>query len=921
MKFLLIFLFTINVCFSQEIQLDDIAINCTGYNCKKYADKVSTIKNVLFSEDSLRRNLKFLLNNQVLKNISYTVFNENDKNILLIEYSVKPTVTSVRTKVKGDVDYSFVEEMVDVREGDVFSLDKIKATVNTIKSSLESEGIVNSKVNYEYENTNEQIKVEFIIDSGKYLIIDQVNLKSKNKALRKFVNNKLRFLVNNKYQISSFKEDLNNIILDLKATGYFNIDIIYKKHMLNQDKVILELELINDDLYSIDVIGNQYFSKKFLKSFIKTIVTRYKEKLDLDKIKSKLTELYSEKGFYNSSFGINISNYKNKFSEKITHIKVDVTESDRTKIKSISFRGNYFFNTEYLLHHFSDNANEMVKSNYFHEHYVNEYIKVLKEEYLINGFVLVGINKPRVTFSKDRKSVDIVYILKEGPRAYVDNISIFGIEKELLSILKNKMKNKIESPFNPLVMQDDLGIILDVIKENGYFNAYLDESKKIISYKDNYSRVNINLKVVKDIKKRVKNIVIIGNTKTKHKFVNHVTKIKKGDLITPSYISMMQKKLLTTGAFKSVRVLPENINSSDVDLIINIEEKGTGNYEIVPGIRSDIGPKLKFGVNWLNIDGVNRTVNMSIQANQRIDLTSIDPERQDENKSLLEGTFKFDWSEPFIGWSQLNYAGSLSLSRLRYFSFDADIQRIVNGIDRTYNDNLSFSFKLKNEKINQFNGTGPEDEGEFIVGSLLPGLVADYRDNRARPMSGSYHELTVEYATPFFGSSDDISFATTISKNRVYIPIGKSYTLALSGTLGVQTNLISGGNIPSIKVFRLRGLETVRGFSENEINILSNGNDINDEIVDDKAYMANFKIEPRYLFSDNLMLGVFYDAGRVFYEEVDFGELRKSVGLSIKYLTPVGSINFDYGHKLLRKEDASGTLESPGRFHISIGFF
>ena len=69
------------------------------------------------------------------------------------------------------------------------------------------------------------------------------------------------------------------------------------------------------------------------------------------------------------------------------------------------------------------------------------------------------------------------------------------------------------------------------------------------------------------------------------------------------------------------------------------------------------------------------------------------------------------------------------------------------------------------------------------------------------------------------------------------------------------------------------------------------------------------------------MLGIFYDAGRIFVNEYDLSSLRSSVGLSFKYLTPVGSLDFDYGIKLLRKRDLDGTLESPGRLHVSIGFF
>jgi outer membrane protein insertion porin family len=105
------------------------------------------------------------------------------------------------------------------------------------------------------------------------------------------------------------------------------------------------------------------------------------------------------------------------------------------------------------------------------------------------------------------------------------------------------------------------------------------------------------------------------------------------------------------------------------------------------------------------------------------------------------------------------------------------------------------------------------------------------------------------------------------------------------------------------------------------MNRLPNDNDISEIRVDNRAYLANFKLEPRYFISDNLMAGVFYDAGRVFINRVDLGELNDSVGVTFKILTPVGTLDFDYGIKLLRKKDASGNLEDPGRFHVSIGFF
>ena len=138
----------------------------------------------------------------------------------------------------------------------------------------------------------------------------------------------------------------------------------------------------------------------------------------------------------------------------------------------------------------------------------------------------------------------------------------------------------------------------------------------------------------------------------------------------------------------------------------------------------------------------------------------------------------------------------------------------------------------------------------------------------------------------------------------------------------MQENLAKeDGYIPNIKVFRLNGVDVVRGYEDDEINRLPSGKPISEVQVDEKAYMAVLKLEPRFFLSDSSMFGLFYDTGRVFVGDYDTSQLRSSVGFTFKYLTPVGSLDFDYGIKLLRKRDEDGSLESPGRLHLSIGFF
>lgn len=127
------------------------------------------------------------------------------------------------------------------------------------------------------------------------------------------------------------------------------------------------------------------------------------------------------------------------------------------------------------------------------------------------------------------------------------------------------------------------------------------------------------------------------------------------------------------------------------------------------------------------------------------------------------------------------------------------------------------------------------------------------------------------------------------------------------------------GHIPSIKVFRLGGVNPVRGYSDIEVNrLIGESQSISDVLVQDKAYFINVNLEPRYQVNDDLIFGSFLDAGRVFIDSVRAQKMRKSVGFSIKYLTAVGTVDFHYGVKLDRREDLG---EQIGRFHFSIGQF
>ena len=76
-------------------------------------------------------------------------------------------------------------------------------------------------------------------------------------------------------------------------------------------------------------------------------------------------------------------------------------------------------------------------------------------------------------------------------------------------------------------------------------------------------------------------------------------------------------------------------------------------------------------------------------------------------------------------------------------------------------------------------------------------------------------------------------------------------------------------------------------------------------------------LEARIDLGMNLELTTFFDVGSVQDALVQGGSdrFRSSVGLGLRYITPIGPMGLLYGYKLDREEG-----ESAGRFHLSIGY-
>jgi len=178
--------------------------------------------------------------------------------------------------------------------------------------------------------------------------------------------------------------------------------------------------------------------------------------------------------------------------------------------------------------------------------------------------------------------------------------------------------------------------------------------------------------------------------------------------------------------------------------------------------------------------------------------------------------------------------------------------------------------------------------GNFLLFYPFINVVYDGRDSKINPKNGYYFSAYAEYGLDY--KPDASSYLKYLLEGRLIKSLG-DLTVATVGKIGVIDEF--AGIVPASKLFYAGGAYSNRAYGEYDIGYITSP--VSSSDLGGKTWL-NLSVEADYPLYEKLYGALFFDSTMITEESYDFkGETINSVGVGVRYMTPVGPLKVDIG--------------------------
>jgi outer membrane protein insertion porin family len=656
-----------------------------------------------------------------------------------------------------------------------------------------------------------------------------------------------------------------------------------------------------------------------------------------------LIDFFQSKGYFDAKVNTNFQNQSSS-----VELVYNVERGSRHNVESVAFQGNQHLGKDDLIRQVVVKPHRFLLSRgKFSDKLLRQSVVGITAFYKNLGYEEVKVESDVV----DREhKVYVTFQITEGAQTVVDNLTIEGNSSVTSAALSSKggLRLRPGQPFSQKALADDRTHIMATYLDRGFLNAEFDS--KVTRLANDPHKVDVTYTITEKQQVHVDDVVLLGNRRTR------ASLIKKTANITPKAPLSQQAMLAGESALHDLGVFDWGSVDSrrpisdqeNEDVVIKVHEAGRneitygfglevarrgGNVPsgtvALPGLPPVTGgapnftaeektfasPRGSITFTRYNLRGLAESASASLlisRLDQRALLTYTDPHfRGSSWSSLVSASIERTTENPTFA------------ARLAEGSWQ--LEKPLNK-DKTRRIQLRYRFRRTILSDLLIPGLVLTEDQRLRLSTLSATWIRDTRDKPLDASRGFYQTLDFGITPKALGSN--ANFVRLLGQTSYYKPFGPT-VWANRITLGLAKSFGSSSDVPTSERFFSGGETTLRGFPINGAGPQRTVPACSNPAVPSTCINLQVPVGGRQLFilnselrfplgiKEGLGAAVFYDGGNV-YSAIGISrfiqDYSNTVGIGLRYKTPIGPVRFDIGRNLNPVTGVKAT-----QFYITLG--
>ncbi len=666
-------------------------------------------------------------------------------------------------------------------------------------------------------------------------------------------------------------------------------------------QIDIRFNVVEGPRYRVSFEGNEAFWDVTLRQDLTIFSDGNRDDLGLRKSLRNIRKRYLAAGYKAVRVEMD-SEMKMENELPVRHIRWVIDEGPKYIVGAVTIEGNRSLGENTLQNALKTRPPGIIADGAFVAEVLSEDRTALEAAYRQEGFTRIRVTDeaaPAETDLPEKRRVDIIFSIDEGPRTRVEAVRIDGLSDAASVEASDLLAMKPEGPYSADTINDDEKILSRFVSERGYPHVTVT-GKAVI--RSNPPRATVVYTVDKGPFVRMGRLFSVGHFKTAPIIFENEMTLREGDPFSHAKMLASRRNIRNINAIDRVRFSTPGLKeeSEEVNLIAEVEEKKPYILELGVGYDTDREWFANGKIGDRNLFGLNKDAWVGGEVSEIGYLGEIgitEPRFLGTRISATAGLFvekREDFNQDFGVRSR---AGSLIFRR---------------SFGRRWSPSLGFRLERREQFLTDNSPNDVDKDDLFDQRTLLvttPAVTYNTTDSVTRPREGALVLTSIEMSTALQNSLDD--FLKYRLDARWFTTPLERLTVAMRGRVGHIDPLKQGTTIPDDQLFYLGGLGNVRGFNKNELRIDDRGKSVGGRT----EIMGS--IEARIEVWKDIEWALFYDVGSIKNATTGEGKngFRSSVGFGLRYWTPVGAVGLLYGHKL---DPDSG--EDSGEWHFSFGY-